>query len=134
MKHPLCRLITRAVWFAFLAALACRLSAADKPEAKPESPPQLLLFQGEITQIEEVTRAVTVRRFPITKTFLVAVDCKITTMGKPNATLKDLKRGDVIKVRYEQAKDGLVARRIIIRGIDQEDREDAREQEQLEKH
>lgn len=93
----------------------------------------LKLYSGEITEIEHVANAITVLKIPVRKRFLVAVTCKITTSDKPNATLKDLKVGDKVKVRYEQAQDGLIARRIIIRGIDADDREEAREREKLDR-
>jgi Cu/Ag efflux protein CusF len=68
----------------------------------------------------------------VSKTFLIAVTCKITTQDKPEAALEDLKVGDKVKILYEQEKDGLIARRITLRGIDAEDREEARQKERLE--
>ncbi len=126
-----CRLFSVIV---LAGVVGLMLGSAARAEQKPaESPKEspLRTFTGEITSIEKIAGQVTIRKFPVSKTFLVARDCKFTTTDKPNATLKDFKVGDNVKVKYEEAKDGLVARLIIIRGIDAEDRKDAREEEQL---
>jgi Cu/Ag efflux protein CusF len=104
-------------------------------DRKPDNKQQMALraFDGEIISIEKVAKAITVRKFPVSKRFLVAVTCKITTSDKPDTTLQDLKVGDKVKLKYEEEKDGFVARSIIIRGIDDEDREEAREKEKLER-
>ena len=98
----------------------------DQPKEKP-----VLTFDGEITAIDKVDRKITVRKFPVTKTFVVANDCKLTTTDKPEAELKDFKVGDKVKVKYEEAPESPIAHSMIIRGIDAEDRKDAEEKEKL---
>ena len=130
MKQTMIRIAVVVALIAWTFSFPSR--AEDGKASKLQEKP-LRAFDGEITSIEKVAKAVTVRKFPVSKTFLVAVTCKITTSDKPDAALNDLKVGDKVKVKYEEEKDGLVARQIIIRGIDDEDREDAREKEKLER-
>ena len=115
-------------------AIATFPARAEENKSGQKEPVLLHIYAGEITEIGQVDRTITVRKFPLKKMFQVSIDCAIATVDKPKATLKDLKVGDKVKVKYEEAQDGLVARSIVIRGIDAEDREDAREQERLERH
>ncbi len=47
------------------------------------------------------------------ETFLVPVGCRISTATTSNATLTDLKTGEMVMVRYEKQGDTLVADRIV---------------------
>src|ERR1043165_6369865 len=106
MNHRMLRCIVLVGLAGSMAGFT--VQAEEKQVVKSRENP-VLTFDGEIATIERDQRKLTVRKIPVSKTFLVAKDCKFTITDKPDAALEDLKVGDKVKVKYEEGNEGLMA-------------------------
>jgi hypothetical protein len=69
-------------------------------------------YKGTIDTIDTSAKTVTVKKATTSKTFKVADDAKFVTADNKNATLADLKQGDLVNVRFSDDGDMPVAHRI----------------------
>ena len=69
-------------------------------------------YKGTIDSIDSTAKIVTVKKETTSKTFKIADDAKFATSDKKDATLADLKQGDLVNVRFSEEGDTAVAHRI----------------------
>jgi Cu/Ag efflux protein CusF len=97
--------IVGLVWasptFADDAALAAAERATDK------------LYKGTVTAIDAVEKTVSVKGTLFSKTFNASDACKVSLEDKPEAALSDLRVGQKVEVRYQNAQGVLVAAQIL---------------------
>ena len=100
----------------------------DAPEAVQAS-----TYSGNISRIDQTGRIVTVRMLWGRKTFEVPPECEIVARSKPEGALTDLQVGDPVQVAYVQSEGLLVAQRIAIKGVTPAEKQEAVQEEQMEK-
>jgi len=69
-------------------------------------------YKGTIDSIDADAKTVTIKKTATSKTFKIADDAKCVTTFNNNATLADLKQGDLVNVRYSEEGGIAVAHRI----------------------
>ena len=69
-------------------------------------------YKGTIDTIDASAKTVTVKKATTSKTFKIADDAKFATTENKNATLADLKQGDLVNIRFTDDGDMPVAHRI----------------------
>ena len=110
-KFLFCSLLATAV-----ALSGSVFAAKDKPAgaaAEGEAKVKVQLCTGEITAVDAAASSLTVKNAKDeSKTFKVAADCKIAAGENKDAKLADLKVGDKVIVRYEEAGGAMVAKKI----------------------
>ena len=86
--------------------------AASSEQAAAEKKAKRKGYKGTIDAIDTTAKTVTVKKAATSKTFKIADDAKFATMENKNATLADLKVGDLVNVRFTDEGDMPVAHRI----------------------
>jgi hypothetical protein len=87
-------------------AASTEQAAAEKKTTKRKG------YKGTIDAIDTAAKTVTVKKATTSKTFKVADDAKFATTDNKNASLADLKQGDLVNVRFTDDGDMPVAHRI----------------------
>jgi hypothetical protein len=69
-------------------------------------------YKGTIDAIDTAGKTVTVKKATTSKTFKLAEDAKFATADNKNASLADLKQGDLVNVRFTDEGEMPIAHRI----------------------
>jgi hypothetical protein len=108
-------------------AASVRAETGAPESAKPST------YSGNISRIDRAGRIVTVKMLWGRKTFEVPPECEIIARSKPEGALADLQVGDPVQVAYVQSEGLLVARRIAIKGVTPAEKQEAVQEERIEK-
>jgi Cu/Ag efflux protein CusF len=119
-----------SAWFVVSSPVA--IAAERPPEAAEEaspSKPKRKSYKGTIEALDAASRTITIKKVHSSKTFTVAPNAHIKTVDKQHATLADLKKGDIVNVRFTVEGDVNVASRVahadeMKRGESDEDADD----------
>jgi hypothetical protein len=86
--------------------------AATTEQSPAEGKAKRKTYKGTIDSIDSAAKTVTVKKATSSKTFKIADDAKFATADKKDATLADLKQGELVNVRFSEEGDTAVAHRI----------------------
>jgi len=70
-------------------------------------------FNGNVTAVDAPDKTLSVKGFFLTRHFTSAADCKVSLEDKAVASLAELRPGDRVAVRYQNAHGVLIARDIV---------------------
>ena len=91
------------------AILPCAtLASADAPKADRTE----RHFKGTLATLDPNEGTVAVKSFWRTRTFNLADDCKVSLEDKPQATVAELRPGQQVEIKYQNADGVLIARQI----------------------
>ncbi len=94
-------------------ALPQGLEAAQQPAGTNHEK----CWRGTVSAIDTRDNTIAVKRAWLTKKFNVGEHCAITAIGKKEAALTDLRPGERVRIRYQNAEGVLVADRIAERAL-----------------
>jgi hypothetical protein len=100
--------ITRLGLVLLIAVLPASLQAKpERPTAKHER-----CWKGTITAVDTQNQTLTAEDWPFTKTFDLGRRCAIVSLDNQHAALGDLRPGEKVSIRYQEAEGVRVANRI----------------------
>ena len=97
-----------AVVLTFTSIVRAEGAAKNTAAAKPKAPSAT----GEIATVDAKAGTLSIKRGDATLTFTIAKDCKVSTAGKKEAAVTDLKVGDKVTVAYTEEGGVKVAQKI----------------------
>jgi Cu/Ag efflux protein CusF len=108
----LCALVSGLAFVQPLQAQDEKKTSTTTEQAPAEKKAKRKGYKGTIDTIDASAKTVTVKKATTSKTFKLADDAKFVTSDNKNATLADLKQGDLVNVRFSDDGDMPVAHRI----------------------
>ena len=89
--------------------LAQKANTAATEETPAAKKMQRRSYKGTIESIDAAAKTVTIKKATTTKKFKIAENAKFVTTFNSNATVAELKQGDVVNVRWSDEGDTPVA-------------------------
>ncbi len=98
---------------AFLGLPWASLAAGDSCNAAHKEK----TFSGNISYVDPTDKTVSVKGVFITRSFSLGNDCRVSLQDKPVASLAELRPGQKVDIRYENAEGVLIARNVAQRDL-----------------
>lgn len=95
--RPSCLMIR---WSAAVVLAAVVWALAAPAQAQDSTATRQKTYRGDVKVVDQTERTVAVEGFWSTKTFNVGDSCRVSVEDRPEATLRDLRPGHRVEVRY----------------------------------